>query len=264
MSTQREPKMVDRSGSRLRMAGAGALLAVTVAAAVIPDSTPARASTEAESNDPLALRRSDAFRLRFPDYPGAVYTPMGRLEMNGNPTELHTFRSPDSIGRVVNHYARAFSRTGRHVAVDGDETAATVSYYDESMGELIAVHAIKQGDGTLAFPSIMDASNGLRIAPELPEQLPLAEGAVTVSRVDDHTPGPSAMSSSIAQMLPGTPEEAAVVMEKAMVERGYRSAGDSRGSAFVKQGEKVTVSYIPVDKPDGAETAVFILLERAP
>jgi hypothetical protein len=148
--------------------------------------------------------------------------------------------------------------------VDGDGQAATVSYYDESVGELVAVHAISQGTGTLAFPSIMDASNGILAAAEYPEQLPLTEGAVTISRVDDRTPGPSAMSTSVSQIIPGTPEAVSTRFDQAMVARGYRSVGKTKGASFFKEGEKVSVSYVPLPKQDSAETATFIVVEKAP
>ncbi len=253
--------LIDRTGTRLRTAGLGALLALAVAAAVIPETPPAQAA--GESPEPQGLRRSDDFRRRFPDYPGALFTPMGRLEMNGNPAEMHTFRSSDSLEQVVNYYGRVFRRSGRHVSVDGGGDAAMVSYYDETTGELVAVHAIRQGSGTLAFPSIMDVTDGIHIAPEYPERLPMIEGAVTVSRLDDQNTSESATSSSISQIISGTTVEVSARFEKAMIDRGYRAMGSSKG-AFVGAGERVTVSYTPINKKDRPETAVFILLEKTP
>jgi hypothetical protein len=265
----------DRTGERFRLMGLGALLALAAAGGVLSGESPkAVAATGAEAGaepaDPLDLRRADRFPQQFGGYPGAVLTPMGRLSANGNPMEMHFFRTPDAAAEVLRYYARKFRSTNHHVDFQGDEHNGMVSYYDETVGDLVAVHALTvpgtepgkdPGSQTLAFPSIAQVPEGVRISGQGAPGLPRLENSVVVGRVEDLNAGRAAGSQSVTEIAHGKPSEVLANYTREMKSRGFRVAASSEQAVdFEGQGQRVSVlaSLMP-----GAaeETMLFVQAE---
>ena len=264
----------DRTDGRLRLIGLGALLTLATAAAVLSSEAPkAVAATGGEAGDPadpLGLRRSDRFPQRFGGYPGAELTPMGRLSANGNPMEMHFFRTPDPAAEVLRFYARKFRATNHHVDHQGDQYNGMVSYYDEAVGDLVAVHALTfpgagggkdPGTQTMVFPTIVQVPEGVHISGEAPPNLPRLENSVVLGRVEDLNAGRAAGSQSVTEIAHGKPEVVLANYAKEMQSRGYRVVASAQQAAdFEGQGQRVSV-LVSLMPGASEETMLFVQTE---
>jgi len=278
-------KLADRTGATPRVIGGVGLVALVVTVLVLPEAPPepeaapeptpapvaAPLMEEGPAEDPLRLRESSRVRRLVPIYPGARFSPMGLLEANGNMMEMGVFDTTASTREVLDFYTREFGKRGRRVVEQPDDNGGgVVNYYDETLGVLVSVSAVRSGSGkaqrTLVFPTVVAAPEGMHLKAEAPASLPQPDGALTMLRVDDHSSGPSQGSSTVTQVAHGTPKQLVAFYLREFAARGYASLGKSTQAdveilEFEKEGERVSLTISPVQKEGPPESLVAVILE---
>ncbi|MCP3102130.1 hypothetical protein LZ198_24995 [Myxococcus sp. K15C18031901] len=272
----------DRTGAVTRVMGLGGLLLLVATAATLrepPPANPSPAPAPARALEPVtAPPHAEVLSKRFqgviPAYPRTKLTPMGRMSANGNPMEMAFFETTDAADDVLEFYAREFRKAGHHLANEPDGAGGgAVSYYDAKRGAIISVTAIGLGGAkplTQVFPSIVEAQQGVHLQARAPASLPRPPGAMTMLRVDDHTPGPSKDSITVTEVAQGTPRALSDFYVKQFETRGYtltEAPSFTQGVAyldFIKPGERVSLSLSPVDTEGAPQTLVTVVLEQTP
>jgi hypothetical protein len=264
------------------MAGLGGLLLLVATAATLreppPEPTPLPEPVAAQPVSlapvpPVPQAGTGRIQSLFPSYPKARVVPMGQLEANGNPMEMAYFETPDSMGEVLDFYAREFRRRGHRVVQQPDGAGGgAVNYYDPQRGALVSVTAMAVGSAaqprTMVFPSIVEAPEGIHLQGSAPASLPRPPGAMTVLRVDDVNPGSSGGSTTLTEVAHGTPRVLAGFYREQFAARGYTQVESRSGKDGVElldfrgDGERLTISVSPVAKDGQPESLVTVVLER--
>lgn len=238
MSDRPKTGRSEKLGALLRAGGAGAL--VVGALLAVFDPTPQKA--RALDVPGAGLRRADRFEKRHGPFPGARLTPMGVLDANGAPMELSVQNTPATVAEVLGHYERLFAQGNRHVDRNGDDEQGVASYYDDQVGALYSVQAIRGGQGreasTTVFTSIVDAPAGVRLAVEPPADFPSPEGLVTVLQIEDPN-GSRVANQTVTQVARGEADEVAAYYRQELGARGWTLEAQS------KQGE---VSFLEMNR----------------
>ncbi|AGC42152.1 hypothetical protein MYSTI_00803 [Myxococcus stipitatus DSM 14675] len=272
-------RLKDRTGAVTRVLGVGGVLLLVASAATLrepppepptpPKPPPATGTLLAPpaSAEPMSKR----FLGLIPVYPRAKTIPMGRLEANGNPTEMAYFETTDAPGAVMEFYAREFHRQGHRTATEPDGAGGgAISYYDAKRGALIAVTTVGVGgtpQRTQVFPSIIDTPEGMHLKAEAPTVLPRAPGATTMMHIEDRNPGPTLGNTTVTEVAQGTPASLASFYRRQFQQRGYVEQ-DSRTEPqgvelldFQKPGERISLSLSPMTHSEAPETLVTGVIE---
>jgi hypothetical protein len=265
MTAARE-RLVDRTGLFSRLMGLGALLLLAVAASVDPSSTPTASAVA------LPARPPARFADQFPAYPGTRFIPMGVIDANGTPFELSVATSEATPSQVVEFFGREFQKAGSHPDFEGGAEEATVSYYDSATGALVSVHALPTVAGgkkaTLIVSSIAEGPDRLKLSTETPTSLPTKDGTVTVMRLDERTL--SSGTSTITQIVPGTPAEVAETWRAQVRDLGWSVVESRTGENkvqmlhLVREGERAMVTISPMVKEGEPESVVATVMEKTP
>lgn len=265
MQAQASP-IKDRTWAWTRWVGLGALVLLAVSSAAAPTA----ATALGPGHD--GVRRADRFGTRFRPFRGAQPIPMGLFDANGASMELSVFHVAAPAAEVLGHYARQFAEGDRHVERRLGEAQGTVSFYDETIGALIAVHAFERsGAGpraTLVFTSLVEGAEGLQLSAQAPADLPRVEGAVTTLQVA--APGDArGPSTTVTQVVPGESGQVAAEYRAQLLSGGWRPVEERtlKGVQLIdleREGGRMSLAVSPMEKDGAAESLVTIVRAGVP
>ncbi len=242
---------------------ATAALAAWLAAQFLPGGRPVRARWH---RDVMA----GYFPVDMPRYPGAKERPiLGSAEQGQSRTFMSYFVTRDEPLAVVQFYERQWRAAGYHVTADVTLRGGHASALDVRTGYLRQIVCFRQGDHTIAFPSVtrgIPAGTGAPRAWQLPPVYPGAEGVTSFGARD-----PSATSAVLMFVDFASVEDNVAFYETQMAARGWKLEKkldeipkvDEKVASLVfrKEGLECTVNILPV--AHSKQVRVHIVVVRA-
>lgn len=184
------------------------------------------------ADSPPASARRDPMRAYFPaempHYPGAQMAPAGASLVSGSRSRLAYFFSADEPAKIADYFGSAWRKEGFWVRQSVTHLGGTVSAVDSKSGRVFQLLLSRQGDRTLAFPSVLEGLGGQQTstaAPPVPAYPRSRQLLDTLSEAGPHR------ARVLVSVNGGTPAENWSHYRAALAGAGYRQEERKGGSA---------------------------------